>query len=308
MTWKIQFKKVRFVKLRLILSAVLLVLVIVLLVSIFSLLFNSKNEMTEITKKDYEFLQIDQVVCGNVEDVIAMYEDDETNNYMVLTENNKVLVFRAPMSSGINHEMKELLQHRRSSVRYRGKVHGITERSLALLNLNAISMGLTINNNLKGNAHDYSVGNLVDITYYENSRQDHMLTAYIVCTLFFLVVIFLLLRKLINNAIYSIAVQKGYLTPELKVKKEELHLDNTATYQHDEQNGEYFYVGTGESSLPDKAVPPSPAPQNPASDPTSAPGGDYYSSSVNEDGNFYVSGSSNEQDVHGTNSDRTYHY
>lgn len=291
---RIKFKPVRFVKLRFIASGIALLLFIVMFTQIMGLLYSDKNVIKEITKADYESLQTDQLVWGKVSDVIASYEDDETMNYIVLTDNKKLMIFRAPFHSHINSEMKELYDGRISSVTFKGKVSGIKERSLSLLSLNVLTMSFISKYGITGNSHEYTTGHMIDITEYDNNKQIEILIAYGVCSVFMLVLIFLLLRKIINNAIYTIGVEKGKIQPELKVRKEDIKLDNHTDYYH-EDDSEYFYVGTEYQQKDvknmaigsDKTQPeaePLPVKQNSQPD-----DGLYYSSNVNEEGNFYVS-------------------
>ena len=101
----------------------------------------------------------------------------------------------------------------------------------------------------------------------------------------------------------------GKCEPELKIRKEDLVLENVDTYRGSDNDSDSFYVNTdynihrddgassseeyhftkseeqaAEEPLPDEAVPPA-APMRPNDDVS------FYSGGLNEEGNFYVEGS-----------------
>lgn len=290
--WKyFKFRPVRGVKLRLILSGIALLLIIIMVVAMNSVLYSDKNKPRAITRADYESLETGQIVTGTIDHVEESYLDETTNNYIVLTDNKKLLVFRAPMNSYIDFAMRELMMGKRSSVEYKGKVTGLSEQSRSLLSMNALTLNVITSNNIQGNAYEYTTGHMVDITEKDSDGQFKILIGYSICCIFLLVVIFFLTRKIINNAIYTIGVEKGKIQPEIKIKKEDLVIENNTEYYSNEDNGEFFYVNTSHDihaagKSPD--APSSPAPKADKPDASL-----YYQSNVNDQGNFYVGSEDN---------------
>lgn len=298
---KIKFKRVRFVKARLIVSAIAFVLLIVMLVMIFSVLYDDKNQPKEITEADFDSLQADQIIWGKLHKLDGVYLDEQTNNYYVFTPNRKLLVFRAPFNSTINSLFKDLLEGRKQEVVYRGKVNNDPkEKSLALISLNMLAEGLIGTDGLPGNAHEYVAG-LVDATFYENDGQVRILIGYAVSSLFMVVVIFFMLRRLLVNALYSYGVETGKIKPELKVTIDDLKIESRGVYENNENNGEFFYVNTEHEV---KHVP---------NEQTQNGTINFYDSSVNESGNFYVTGEDKvmpqqPDEFHDDDEDRNFRY
>lgn len=114
----------------------------------------------------------------------------------------------------------------------------------------------------------------------------------------------LLLRKTVNNLIYNYQLKRGLIEPDLAVRREDLSIEHEGVYRDNEKNDGGFYVNNdylSELSLQegqeyhfDPSSQPEVLPQDDAADAPADHSGakpadaEYYRSGLNEEGQFYV--------------------
>ena len=277
------------------------------------------NQMTmeykSISAADYDNLKDDIMVKGTIDrsDVILSFPDTTANQepvlvLVVLSEKKHIMAFSAvsKSSSDIYHEAQKMVNGEISSITYQGKVRRMND-----FTMQSIETNMSLNNTYypyKLSSQSF-IGQIINVGEIDKNYTWSAFIASVAGAVVMLAVILFVMKKSINNMIYGILVQRGKIEPELKIRKEDLVLENVDTYRGSDNDSDSFYVNTdynihrddgassseeyhftkseeqaAEEPLPDEAVPPA-APMRPNDDVS------FYSGGLNEEGNFYVEGS-----------------
>ena len=150
--------------------------------------------------------------------------------------------------------------------------------------------------------------------------------ASIVIAVLLLIAIVWLSIKPINNFIYNVLVYKGKITPEWKIKKEDIKIELEGEYKNGANDEGYFYVGKDDYENKDENISGNAdvnAKNTSANDTkpdTASDAGDeyistgpmraydedfFYTKGADEDGNFFVNSEEDHSEYHGHDK---YHY
>lgn len=184
---------------------------------------NNQHEGRRISSADYESLVTGETVWGKLEKIDANlgFTADGMGTsltlYAVKTESGKLLIFRTEEGSKCDKAMSKVMSGKSKEMYFIGYVKSLRQVDSSNISLNMISNNMLdefgINN--EKDINDVIIGQAVDVSIYEKYSDEKVFIASIVGGLFMLVLTFLLLRKIIKNAIYSIGVAKGKIEPEI---------------------------------------------------------------------------------------------
>lgn len=330
----IKFRKQRFVKLKFAVSIILAIFLgfqiwfLVVLIKYNTTDFRSVSIDDFITLSDGEKVKFtvakSQVIIsfensykpGRVKDV-TLSEDPivETRNIVVADKDDNVFMLYVKKSdnSGNYDDLGRLMDGDVDSLSFKGKVtglQGVTREELQS-KLKEEKTGY-------GYVPDKISGTAIEFNNLSESQDRFHLVSSIISVVILLALIVLLLRKSINNFIYGYLVDRGKIKPELKIKKEDLIIQNDASYAGSDNDSDSFYsVAEGDDSA--AADPENDDPEKTyhftkrmrenelddthyeRTEPTFSDGSplEMYTGGVNEDGNFYI----NEENTQSVDSD-----
>ena len=311
---EMHYQPQKFQTLKTILALIAAVLMVVEIVAGIQMLVYMSPNYKSIGPADYETLQSGDLVKGilSPEDIIMYYEDDQSSQNTVLigvllSEHRKMMVITAVNDGRSNSysEIKKLLSGEIRSYAYKGRVEVLYNVTLQILETNLLLKNMY---KTQGLSNSDFIGLLINTGDIDTAYGTKVVIASFMGAAFMAVLIFFLMRKTIHNIHYGILVQKGILEPDLKVRKEDLVLENTDLYQGQSADADSFYVNTDydlqqnaandasaqsysfskpsapaiESGDEDGSADSEPAPMRYHEETA------FYQSGLNEEGNFYV--------------------
>ena len=253
--------------------------------------------------EDFESLQTGELVKGIIDksDVILSYREEYENQLpveclLVMTPNHKLLVVAASQESPESYaKMMQMVDGDVSHFEYKGKVVALSSSSQQLAQMQMVTNNIYYPYDLDNHAFlGQKIGAVdVDMSYVVSA-----LIATIVGMILMVVVAVLLTRKTFNNIRYGILVNKGIIEPELKIRREDLAINNQEVYQDSGNDSGSFYVNH-DSDQPQNNdgtyhfIKPREQTASSDSDETAAPMRfheelDFYQSGINNEGNFYI--------------------
>lgn len=218
---------------------------------------NPQDLGREITSADYANLSVGETVYGKVNNIIMQYQGEDSadgiflNYYLVKSDDNKLITFRTEAGSNCDSNMQSLLSGQTNEVMFRGYVKDMMMINQSMLNLQRIATNTLSKNNIKGSWNEILVKQVVDITDYNAYIDDKIITATFIGAGIMLLIAFLLLRKVVKNAIYSIYEAKGNTDYEVNLKPEK-KLETEEFFKGGINNQGYFYVGYEQEEESDK--------------------------------------------------------
>ncbi len=306
---EISYMKEKFVPLKITLAILSLILVIVLISTLGNYIASHTEEnFKTVTVNDLAYQPEGILVEGVIraEDVIMYYPETtidgtEINCIAVMTEDKRITVLSgsSQQQDGMYYAMDRMKNGEISEMPFKGKISSMPSSVLDALRLN-----MTMQNIVRKYKVDES--NLTKRIVRETVNMQDNPVSVVVGTLMgiamLIVLIYFLLRKTVNNIIYGVLIHKGMIEPDLKVRKEDIIIENEGYYQGDgssvgsfgavsqenddlaQASGGYlFNAPQSEDSTPVEKMPK-------PSDPTASGSEDmgFYQGGLNEDGNFYV--------------------
>lgn len=222
-----------------------------------------------------------------IEDIMA----DSLNSgsglmcYLVLTDTDHIIVFRAPGGSKFSKAMQSLIKGETESVDYRGKVKGLpTDIILALKNYIS-TRHVMEKNNLKGKSSDAILGTMVDASDIGAGFSDKEIFVTFIGVILLLIVFLLLINKTVYNTIYTVKVNKGEIYESRVLDRKDYIFENEGFYDGSTQNNDFF-VNT-EHNVRNEGSTDDEAPEDLMTHMVSQ-GEFFYEGGTNEEGNFYV--------------------
>ena len=213
-------------------------------------MINNNKEMPDITVHDFDMLKYDQVVQGELKELFAtMYLDKENGEepldlYFAFTDSGHIMTFRAMPGSEMDSKLSDLFSGKTESVMYKGKVKKMTAAYHAAIRQNLGYGKLSKKYKFEGSAKEVLLDYMIDASPYDSGYSQKAIIATFVGAGLMVLLAFLVLFKLIKNAIISIAAEKGHFKPELKVTKDDITFEMEGNYQGNEEYGEDFFVST----------------------------------------------------------------
>lgn len=270
----------------------------------------------EISIGDFESLKTGELVKGtiNKSDVILSYREEYENGgaaecLLVMTPNHKLMVVAANQSvEGAYEQMMRMVNGDISYFDYKGTVISLPSLSYQSAQIKMATNNIFYPYELDNKAF---IGQTISAVDVDTAYAVSALIATFAGMAAMVVAFYFLMRKTINNARYTILVEKGIIEPELKVRREDLVLENTETYKGGDNDAESFYVNTdydvhlngGNGGNSDNsgegyhfsqaAATPSPAAEEEKQEKPVQPmrfhdDNGFYQSGVNDEGNFYI--------------------
>lgn len=285
--------KLRFFKLRMVLIVIVLLLMTIQLVEL-PRLIASNLPPPGISFEDYDDLKAGSEVSGYLRNIIGslasiegetltddVYQGDiSTNNYLVVTPKNKILLFRTVLGSECDRQVNEVYEGKKEAIRYRGKVREIPVNYRGSFLLRIISENLIPTGDRDG---DVLTGTEIDITLYgDDIDEKYIIFTAAGAVIMLLIAVWLSLKPL-NNLIYNIMVQKGKIEPELKLTKESISLGGAEPYQSEYEMGADSYDNNQMSGAETAEESTAQASRTAAPD-----SGFFYTEGADENGSFYV--------------------
>lgn len=319
-----KYQPQKLVKLKNFIAIVAAVLLIMMVVMIIKLLSFQEKEYKNITTADFAQLQSGELVKGIIDrnDVVVSYPDVTADNKEViclgvLSADRKLIVFSAVNDNGgvTFSEMKRMISGEVSSVSFKGTVGFHTDSFRSTLG----TIMFTENTYRNAGISEQDVMDLmIKTTDLDSDYYVQKMIGLLIGVALMLLLIWYLLRKSVNNIIYGLMVQKGLIQPELKVRKEDLVIDNTVDYYEGSDQNDSFYVNTdynvhhslNDPVHNDKPVTSETAPDSPASYEEnivhSTDSTDFYQGGINEEGNFFVNTDTESDSRFGSNERKRY--
>ena len=331
----VHYQPQKFATLKTFLAVIAGLLIIGQIIAIFQICGYLTQSYRNISREDFESLKMGELVKGIIDksDVIMSYREEFDNKpasecLLVMTANHKLLVVAAGEDSTDSYSrMMDMINGRVSYFEFAGKVIGLPSSSYQTAQVFMVMNNVNYSYELNNSAF---LGQAIGAVDVDRSYAVSALMATIAGIVVMLVLIYFLMRKTINNIRYGILVQKGIIEPELKVRKEDLVLENAGTYVGSDNDAESFYVNTdydlqtnggilpdsqsasnsnsgdgsyhftsggGQMPSADSNEPDTPEPMRFLEEV------EFYQSGVNEEGNFYV-----DQGEEHPEDDSTRHY
>ncbi len=305
----LKYKKQKFVPLKVILAVMCILLIFAEIAVIGIMVRRLEGQYKTVSVDELADVQPGDMIKGSISksDTVLFFKAKlETGGMisctLVRSRDNKLIAFVAADGSATQSflRMEEIMDVPTLSMDFQGTVAGMLEQVRIPLNLNLV---------MHNTYHEYGLNeNNLTSVYVKLSDPDTIdyvryIFAGVGVGISLLAAVIALLWKSMNNIIYGLMVQKGYIKPELKVTKEDLLFDNVENYDSQGVNRiDSFYVdteynirGEGETDLTldrrrvDKVeLGFDGQPLKPVRKIRPDDSIEFYSSGANEDGYFYV--------------------
>lgn len=311
----IKYRKQKLMKLKFILALLLVIVLCFQIYFIVTLVKYNTRDYRDVSVDEYGTLSPGDEIRSSVSKEQVMFffstseKDGEKRNIAVSDINGRIFVLSAKQSeiSGNFENIKEIAEGNIDSFSFKGKAEVISGGKKNIV-INAIGN--------KRIAPDRIIlqSDITDMGVFLNDSSDSQETSLMISSVIgvgmTVALIILLLWKSVNNFIYGYLVSRGKIEPELKIRKEDIIIQNDKNYSGSDNDSDSFYVNT-EHEIPD-ANGGSAAENTDGSgnyhftkrmrdnvngsmnyernEPTFSDGSpiDFYSGGVNDDGNFYV--------------------
>lgn len=239
----------------------------------------------ELTKID-GFLQLDPMDGTSI-----------LNYYFCISDTGHVMSFRTAPDSEMDFKMSQLYNGNTDKVYYKGIVKKMADKYYAAIRqdiaIKKLSKKMDIDLAVKEALLDISI----DVSPYDAAYSQKAITATFVGAVLMFLLAVLFMWKIFKNAVQTIAAEKGYYHPDLKVTKDDIEFEMEGMYNSDESNSESFFINTEfntkdygvykENDRADRHQLPS-AKDDPALNRNEKDEPLFYKGEVNEEGNFYV--------------------
>ena len=259
-------------KTKLVIGVMCLLLVWVQLSAASKMISENNKEVRMITPKEYIGLQFGQEIAAEVkkEDMLINFigsSSDTMSYYLVKTDNDHAVIMRPLAGSACDGAMREMLQGKRDSITYKGRVNIVPETDMAGLNLTILSGDELNKKGMSRHVDDVIFKYSIDIELYDAKAHTKYIIATIVGALVMLAAAVWAFWKPFKKLGYRYAVMFGKVELDL-IKKEDLPVEQG------------WFTGDGDKvdidSLPDRPID------------ENFEKVDFYESGVNQEGNFYV--------------------
>lgn len=322
----IKYRKQRFVKLKVIMVLILALILAAQIWFVVTLIQYSTKDYRSVTPDDFISLTEGEEVKGIISrsQVIAYFENTyngskregdvtlseipsvRTRNIVVSDKVGNIFLMYAKLGelSGNYDDLGKLMDGSIGSLSYKGKVTGF-------FGISREDVLSEINNADKTRKYKLEkiIENAIELNE-ANETQDvsYLITSIIGALMIFALIVFLLWKS-VNNFIYGCLVNSGKIEPELKIRREDLIIQNDVNYAGSDNDSDSFYVNTEEKDQTSENTETNSDPVSSEyhftkrmrenennnisyerKEPTFSDGSpiDFYSGGVNEDGNFYV--------------------
>ena len=257
-------------------------------------MMNTNNNLPPEVKHDnFDNISTGTEITGTLTHCDGWFEsaimDDKTHEmlicYPVITNSGHLILFRAPAGSSFSNSMQKLFKEQIESVSYRGKVKGMSSEMILTFKNYMKTHFILEKNNLSDKSSDAILGTLVDATDVDGGFSDQEIFVTFAGASLLVLVIVLLLRKTMVNAIYAIKVGKGEIDNSVYLDKKDYIFENEGFYNGEPENGEFF-VNT-DHNVRNEGSTDEEAPEELMTHMVSQ-GNFFYDGGTNEEGNFYV--------------------
>ncbi len=291
-----EYKKVRAQKTRTVLALIMFFLAITQFVWGINMIYlNTEVRGTKISAEDFDSLTVGTEVFGTVTNVVACYQsatggmstDSIVNCYVSVTRNDNMLLFRAMQGTKVDEELQQLMEHQRTSVDFMGKVNNISFNEDNDMSVWLAADRVRLKNHIKGKKLDYTV----DVLSADFQYPPKIIALTFAGGVIVLVWGCFLIRKIINNMLYTLGVKRGKLDPNIQVKKEDLIFENEGLYTSEGMKADdYFYVNTEHNVRNEGDIGTETNSEDGIGNTLRVNGVEkiYYESGVNDEDNFYV--------------------
>lgn len=276
---------------KIIMAMLCLILMVYQIISGYDMIKTNNNLPPYFTQSQFETLESNQQIRGQVTDVAAEFTGDEATNetdlryYIVLTEHDKIMILRTKSSDAINTEILKLREGEIDSFEFRGYVRPLTERNTAALNIYLVSTAFLKKRGISGGTHDAMLGQLIDITAADSTISEKAINATFIGAVLAFLMSLLLLRKTFKNVVISIMLRKHPEREKQLLNRDDYIFENEGLYTGNDEQGSDFFVNTeynvrneGDTKeAPDELMTH-----------MVAEGDLFYEGGLNEEGNFYV--------------------
>ena len=258
-------------KVKLVIGVICLSLVLVQLSAASKMITENNTEVKMITPQEYVGLNFGQEVAAEIkkEDMIINFigSSGTMSYYLVKADNDHAVIMRPLWGGECDVAMHEMLQGKRDSIVYKGRVNIVPETDMAELNLMILSGDELYKKGMSRHVDDVILKYSIDIELYDAKAHTKYIIATIVGALVMLAAAVWAFWKPFKKLGYRYAVMLGKVELDL-IKKEDLPVEQ-GWFTGDEDKIDI-------DSLPDRPID------------ENFEKVDFYESGVNQEGNFYV--------------------
>ena len=258
-------------KVKLVIGVICLSLVLVQLSAASKMISENNTDVNMISPQEYVGLQTGQEIAAEVkkEDMIMSFigSSDTMSYYLVRVGDDHAVIMRPLLGSDCDGAMREMLQGKRDSIIYKGRVNIVPETDMAELNLMILSGDELYKKGMSRHMNDVVLRYSIDITLYDATAHTKYIIATVVGALVMLAAAVWAFWKPFKKLVYRYAVMLGKVELDL-IKKEDLPVEQ-GWFTGDEDKIDI-------DSLPDRPID------------ENFEKVDFYESGVNQEGNFYV--------------------
>ena len=209
---------------------------------------NSNQDIgREITPSDYATLSAGEQVTGTIDSVVCEYQtsDDVAGNnltYYLVKSDDKIITFKTEIGSICDNKMRNMLSGSGETLHYKGYVNTLSENDRKSLGLYALTNNILVKNGMNGNFDQHIIPLEISVREYEDTSNANAIFGAFAMATFMLILVFLLLKKLVKDVIYSVKLSKGKIVPEVNLTPDE-PLENQKMYDGGASEDGFFYVG-----------------------------------------------------------------
>lgn len=201
----------------------------------------------EITPSDYGTLSVGEQVNGTIDSIVCEYQtsDDVAGNnltYYLVKSDDKIITFKTELGSTCDNKMRSILNGSGETLHYKGYVNTLSSNDRKSLGLYALGNNILAENGMKGNFGEHIIPLEISVREYEDHSNDRAIFGAFAMAAFMLFLVFMLLKKLVKDFIYSIKLSKGKIVPEVNLTPDE-PLENKKMYDGGASDEGFFYVG-----------------------------------------------------------------
>ncbi len=258
-------------KVKLFIGITCILLVWVQLSAASKMISENNTEVKMITPQEYVGLQFGQEVAAEVkkEDIIMNFvgSSGTMSYYLVKTDDDHAVIMRPLWGGECDSAMREMLQGKRDSIVYKGRINIVPETDMAELNLTILSGDELYKKGMSRHVDDVILKYSIDIELYDAKAHTKYIIATIVGAVVMLAAAVWAFWKPFKKLGYRYAVMLGKVELDL-IKKEDLPVEQG------------WFTGE-EDKIDIDSLPDRPIDEN-------FEKVDFYESGVNQEGNFYV--------------------
>lgn len=249
-----------------------LLLVIVQIASAVKMINQNHTEVPMITSEQYAGLNIGDVMAAEIkkEDIIMSFigSNDTLSYYLVKVSDDHAVIMRMVQGGSCDNSMYAMLAGKIDSITYKGKVNILVEPDMAEVNLLVLSGDLLYKKGMSRHLNDVILRYTLDIALYDTTAGPKYIIATIVGAFLMLGVAVWAFWKPFKKIGLGYAARLGKIDLNL-MTKDDLPVDMD---WYTDEKAKKDYV----DSLPERKID------------ENFKKVDFYESSINDEGNFYV--------------------